>query len=202
MPASPEQSQKALGTRGVLIEVGRELFSTQGYFATGTERIVTEAGVTRGALYHHFADKKALFHAVLEELNAELIRGYGEVTTRRGDVWQQLGRGLQFLLDRALEPQIGQITVVDGPAVLGWAAWQELIGRLCLGLFEDSIVAAIDQGIIDPQPVEPLAHILMAATSSTAMLIVNSPDPKATRTEVGESLDRLLDGLRCEPAER
>lgn len=199
MPASPEQSEKALTTRASLVMVGRELFSTQGYFSTGTEQIVTRAGVTKGALYHHFADKKALFQAVFEAVNAELITSYGQVTARGGDVWQRLGKGVQFLLDQALEPQIGQITVIDSPAVLGWAAWRELVSRLCLGLFEEAIGAAIEQGIIAHQPIEPLAHILMAATSATAMLIVDSADPKATRTEVGESLDRLLDGLRLVP---
>lgn len=196
MPASPEQSEKALTTRATLVEVGLQLFSTQGYFATGTEQLVAEAGVTRGALYHHFADKKALFQAVFEEVTSELIADYAEVTARGGDVWQRLGKGMQFLLDRALEPNIGQIAMVDGPAVLGWAAWRELIGRLILGELEEAIGAAIDEGIIDRQPIEPLAHILMAATTATAMLIVHSPDPKGTRTEGGESLDRLLDGLR------
>lgn len=202
MPASHEQSQKALTTRAGLIEVARELFSTQGYFATGTEQIVAQAGVTRGALYHHFADKKTLFHAVFEEVNTELIGGYGTVTARDGDVWQRLCKGTQFLLDRALEPDIGQITVVDGPAVLGWAAWREMVGRLILGLYEESIAAAIDEGIIVRQPIEPLAHILVAATSSMAMLIVHSADPKGTRTEAGESLDQLFDGLRCKPLHR
>jgi AcrR family transcriptional regulator len=196
MPASAQQVEQAVATRATLLAAARELFGTQGYFDTGTEQIVIRAAVTRGALYHHFADKKALFEAVFEEVESELVHRLTGRAPQGANAWGNFCSGAQMLLDMSLEPAVQRIILLDGPAALGWDVWRKLKDRYALAFIEAAIHEAIDEGTIPRQPATVLAHMISAAVTAGAMLIVNAPDPKTTRAEAGESLDRLLNGLR------
>jgi AcrR family transcriptional regulator len=194
--AAPDRARRGEATRAALIAAARELFVTKGYFATGTEEIVAKANVgTRGALYHHFADKQALFRAVFEAVEEDLLARAAS-TDIAPNAWDQLVAGLQGFLTAALEPEVQRIILVDGPAVLGWNDWRELEARYGITVIEAALEVAMDQGTIRNQPRRELAHLILAAVDEAALLIAHSDDPEAARRNTSEALGRLLDGLR------
>jgi AcrR family transcriptional regulator len=188
-------SARGASTRADLLRVGRELFSERGYAAVGTEEIVARAGVTRGALYHHFADKRDLFRAVHEELEDELVGGIAARIGGIDDPWELIVTGLRAFLDACTDPAIMRVSFQDAPAVLGWREWREISERHGMGLVSFALQNAMDSGVLAPRPVQPLAHLLMGAMSEAAMVIVNSPDPDAARAEIEPPLIALLEGL-------
>jgi AcrR family transcriptional regulator len=190
------QAERAEATRGALIAAARRLFAERGYNAVGTEEIVREAGVTRGALYHHFDGKRELMSAVYEQLEAELSADFGTRITPGADPFTVLREGAETFLDQCLEPEVQQIALLDAPAVLGWEEWRAINARYALGLIEAVLSHGIETGHIRAQPVRPLAHALIGALDEIAMLVARSEDPAATRAEVGETLGSILDGLR------
>ena len=182
-------------TRAELMRVARALFAERGYAGVGTEEIVARANVTRGALYHHFADKKALFRAVHEELEQELMAQIGEQIAGIEDPWELAVTGVRAFLDACTDDALRQIALIDAPAVLGWEEWREIDARYGLGLVSFGLQNAMDAGVLTPRPVRPLAHLLMGAMSEAAMLIANAEDPGAARDEVEAPLLALIEGL-------
>jgi AcrR family transcriptional regulator len=192
-------AERAEATRATLIAVARRLFVDQGYFATGTEEIVQAAGLTRGALYHHFADKKALFLAVFEGVEEDLLANAGTLATAT-DAFGQLRSGLLGFLDASLTPEVQRVLLIDGPAVLGWQDWRELEARYGLGAIRGLLAAAVDEGTLRPQPVDALAHILLASIDEAALFIANAPDQRAARDLAVSAMESLLDGLAVPPS--
>ena len=187
--------EQAAETRAKLVATARRLFADRGYFSTGTTEIVVQAGVgTRGALYHHFEDKEALFAAVLEELEADLAVRVGATITG-GSGFERLRQGLLGFLDASLDAEVARILLIDGPAVLGWDKWREIEARHGLGAIGHLLGAGIDDGTIKPVAVAPSAHLLLSAADEAALFIAHAPDPVAARAEVGATLDALLAGL-------
>jgi AcrR family transcriptional regulator len=197
VPAGPGADAPARGaaTRAALLRVGRELFAERGYADVGTEEIVARAGVTRGALYHHFADKRDLFRAVHEELEQALVADIAERIGGIDDPWELIVTGVRAFLDACTDPAIMRISLMDAPAVLGWAEWREIDARYGLGLVSFGLQNAIDRGVLAPRPVRPLAHLLMGAMAEAAMVIANADDPAAAREEVEPPLIALVEGL-------
>jgi AcrR family transcriptional regulator len=184
-------------TRGALIDAARELFAERGYAAVGTEQIVARGGVTRGALYHHFRDKKDLFRAVHEQLEEGLVASVGERIAGIDDPWELLVTGLRAFLDACTDPALMRISLLDAPGVLGWAEWREIDARHGLGLVSFGLRNAMDRGLFREQDVRPLAHLLIGAMTEAAMVIANASDHEAARREVEPPLLALLDGLRA-----
>jgi AcrR family transcriptional regulator len=193
-----KHSERSEATRAALVAAARPLFATRGFAGVGTEEIVRAAGVTRGALYHQFRDKEDLFAAVFEQLEGELAQrtaaaaGAAAGTT---DPLVELRVGTNAWLDACTEPEVQRIVLLDAPAVLGWDRWREIGTRYGLGLVEAVLQAAVDAGRLEPQPVRPLAHVLMAAVDEAALYVATAEDTKAARAEVGAVLDRLLAAL-------
>ena len=184
-------------TRGVLLRVARELFTDKGYADTATEDIVQRAGVTRGALYHHFRDKEDLFQAVFEDAERGLVETVrSAVASAQADPWQGFLVGCQAFLDACLEPAVQRIVLLDAPSVLGWETWRRIDAEYGVGLLRQSLQAAMDAREVDLLPVNPLAHILLGALTEAAMVIARAEDVKSTRAEVGAVTDRLLRGLK------
>ncbi len=183
-------------TRAGLITVARELFAERGYAAVGTEEIVARAGVTRGALYHHFTDKRDLFAAVHEQLEAELVASIGERMRSIEDPWELLVTGVRAFLDACTDQALMRISLLDAPAVLGWARWREIDMRYGLGLVSFGLENAMERGLFARREVRPLAHLLIGAMSEAAMVIANASDHAAARREVEPPLIALLEGLR------
>jgi AcrR family transcriptional regulator len=198
MEARSRKAEQSEATRAALLKVARKLFAERGYASVGTEEIVQRAKVTRGALYHHFRDKKDLFRAVHEQLEAEMAERIGQQLAggNPSDPIGLLAEGARTFLDHTTGP-LARITLVDAPSVLGWEEWRAIDEKYGMGLVIAGLQGAIEAGVISEQPVKPLAHLLLAALGEAGMLIANAEDPKATRAEVEPPLLRLLEGLRA-----
>jgi AcrR family transcriptional regulator len=190
------QAERSEATRAALLGAGRRLFAERGYGAVGTEEIVREAGVTRGALYHHFDGKRELLDAVYEQLEAELAQELADSLVPGASVLETLRAGGEAFLDHCLEPEVQQIVLLDAPAVLGWERWREIGARYGLGLISALVTAGIEAGEIEPQPVEPLAHALLGALDEVAMYVARADDPAKARAEVGQTVAGLVEALR------
>jgi len=193
------REEQTEGTRAALLAAARELFSERGYAAVGTEEIVQRARVTRGALYHHFADKKDLFRGVHEQMEGELTAAIAAQLAEAAaeDPLAGLTTGVGSFLDACTDPRLARIVLLEAPSVLGWAEWREIDERYGLGLVMAGLEGAMDAGSLRPQPVKPLAHLMLGALGEAAMVIANADDPEAARREVEPSLLGLLDGLRA-----
>lgn len=191
------QSERSEATRGALVAAARGLFAERGYAGVGTEEIVRAAGVTRGALYHHFTDKRDLFEAVYEQLEVDLTEriASGALAANVDSPLAAMRAGAAMFLRACTEPEAQQIALLDGPAVLGWARWREIGAEHGLGLIEATLRAAIEADAIPRQPVRPLAHVLMGALDEAALLVATADDPERARAEVERTLDFVIDSL-------
>lgn len=191
------QAERSEATQGALIAAARSLFAEHGYSGVGTEEIVRAAGVTRGALYHHFDDKRTLFEAVYEQIEIELAEriAVGALQANAASPLEAMRAGAEMFLAASTEPETQRIVLLDGPSVLGWDRWREIGAAHGLGLIEATLRAAIEAGAIEPQPVRALAHVLMGALDEAAMLVARADDPEAMKAEVAGTLGTLLSGL-------
>jgi AcrR family transcriptional regulator len=194
-PARRTQSERTAATRAALLAAARELFARDGFAATGREAIVTKAGVTRGALYHHFATKQALFRAVFEQLEAEVMSQVARAASHASSPFEMLRTGAIAYLDAALDPAVQRVALLDAPAVLPPGVRAEIVETHALGVVREVLRAAMDDRSIARQPVEPLAHIVVAALHEAALYVARSRDQRRARKEVGATIDRLLGGL-------
>jgi len=191
-----KQEQRTEATRGALMTAARALFTLRGYDEVGTEEIVRAAGVTRGALYHHFGGKAELLEAVYMQLEAESTERVARIVldSEFESPVEAMKAGIEAFLDECAEPELRQIALHDAPAVLGWDRWREIGAANGLGLIEASLGAAVEAGEIRPVPLKPLAHLLLGALDEAAMLVARDEDPVA-RAEVTATLGALLDGF-------
>jgi len=197
--ASPRRTKAAQreATTAALITAARTLFAERGYAGVGTEEIVQHAGVTRGALYHHFKDKEDLFRAVLVQVSAETAQRVLIAALAIDDPWEALVVGADAFLDASVTPEVQRIMLVDGPAVLGWDVWRAADADYGLEMLAQAIQRAIDTGRIIPQPAKALAHVLLGALDEAAMVVARADDPEAAREEMGRTVRHLLEGLRA-----
>jgi AcrR family transcriptional regulator len=186
------QAERSAATRRALLDSGRALFAARGFAGTAREDIVSQAGVTRGALYHHFVGKEQLFRAVYEEMEREIADRILTAAATGPDPAEQLRLGCRAFLDLATDPAVQRIALIDAPSVLGWRTWREVEAVHGLGLVRDGLQAAMDAGQIRPQPVTPLSHVVLAALNEAALYIAGAADPVAARVEMGAVLDGLL----------
>jgi len=195
--APGRQAARSEATRAKLIDAGIKLFSERGFAGVGTEEIVEQAEVTRGALYHHFGDKRDLFRAVHETLEGRLVAEIAAAleSDPREDALEALEVASRAVLDMALDSKIARVTLIDAPSVLGWEEWREIDTRYGLGLTESVLTAAMEAGRIKSQPVTPLAHLLVAALGEAAIMVATASDPKRARAEIEPALSALLHGL-------
>ena len=165
------KAEQSEATRAALVAIARRLFAERGYAKVGTEEIVRAAGVTRGALYHHFSGKEDLFRAVYEDVERELVEQIATGAMSAGDPFAALQAGAQAFLDACEDPGIQRIALLDAPSVLGWAQWREIGLKYGFGLVEATLEATMEAGQIARQPVKPLAHLLIGAIDEAAMLV-------------------------------
>jgi len=191
------QVERSEATRAALVKAGRELFGERGYAAVGTEEIVARAGVTRGALYHQFADKRDLFRAVFIAVEEEVISRLGaEVVAKASTAAEALSTTMGAWLDVCEEPDIQQILLLDAPGVLGWEEWREIGQRYALGEAMALLEAAMDAGDLARQPVRALAHVVVGALDEAALYVAGAEDRTTARAEMTGVLERLIVGLR------
>jgi len=191
------QAQRREGTRAALIGAGRKLFARDGYEAVSSEALVAEAGVTRGALYHHFNGKRGLFAAVFEQVESELVGRFRLEELAGDDPLAALLGAVDQFLEISLESEIQRIALLDGPSVLGWDAWHEVEARYGLGLIEAALGAAMEAGAIRRLPVSELSLMLLGAMIEAALQLARADDPQAARLRASAALRALLEGLRA-----
>jgi AcrR family transcriptional regulator len=192
------QAERSEATRTALVDVARRLFAKRGYADVGTEEIVRRAGVTRGALYHHFSGKEDLFAAVAEQVEEELTRRSAEAALIHEDPWEQQKAGWEAFLDGCLDPAVQRIILLDAPSVLGPKAWREIASKYGLALVQFGLQSLMDAGLIEEQPVDPLSHLVIGALSEAAMVIAQAEDTVAARAQMGASFERVMNGLRVD----
>ena len=185
------QQERSRATREALVATARRLFAERGYAHVPAEEIVTAAGVTRGALYHHFDDKQQLFRAVLEELEGEVPAEVAAAPDRPTGMVVGLGR----FLDVCQRPEVARVALTDAPAVLGWQAWREVEARHGLGVITRDLQAAAREGLLVDTPVPVLAQLVLSAVIEAALLIAHATDPAAARADAEQALLTLLSGM-------
>ena len=179
------QTDRTASTRAALVSAARALFAEHGFAAVGTERIVRAAGVSRGALYHHFTDKTELFAAVLEAVEADILREINAtISATSKDPIDGMIAGTDAWLDACAEPEVQRIVLLDAPAVLGWERWREVELRHSLGLVENLLSQAMAVGRIRRRPLRLLAHIVIGALDEAALYTACADDPETARRDV------------------
>ena len=193
------QAERAAETREALIAAARPLFAEHGFAEVALETIVRAAGVTRGALYHHFADKTALFAAVFERVEAEVATRMVEAiaTSHETDPVEVMRLGAAFWLDACSDPEIQRIVLVDAPGVLGWTRWTEIGNRYNTGLVRELLINAVETGRIPPQPIEATALTMLGAMREATMYVARAEDHDQARQEAGAVMDRLIHALHA-----
>ena len=186
-PRRRSQPERSAATRAALLDAGRALFTEPGVGQVSAEQIVAAAGVTRGALYHHFQDKNDLFRAVFEQLETELTE-----QLRPALEGSEPTAALGAFLDACQRPEVRRIALTDAPAVLGWQEWRAIEMRHGLGLIADRMRALAGLGAPLAAPPDLLAPMLFSATLEAALLIAAAPDPARVRAEVEHALGVLL----------
>lgn len=194
------RAEQVRQTRAALIAAGRRLFGREGFAATSVEDLASEARVTTGALYHHFPTKTALFETVFLEVHRELLAESAAAGEGSSDLVEVLVAGFDAFLDAVLKPEVQQIVVTDGPAVLGLARFTELDERDAFGEIVMVLTAANEAGQLSVEEPEVLARLLLGALTRGATLIAGSQDPAATRDAVARSVRAVLLGLGPSPS--
>lgn len=187
-------AERSDATRAMLLAAAREVFATSGFAAATIDDIVRQAGVTRGALYHHFGSKEEVFREVYELVEKELADRSATAALAGRTPVSRLQRGIDAFLDACLEPAVQRIALLDGLSVLGWEAWHEIGVRYNFGLLLIGL-----QDVVGRRPVEPVAHLLQGSIMRAGMVIARADDPVAIRRTMGTELRALLAGLRSRP---
>lgn len=189
------QRERSEATTGQLLAAARHLFATDGYAATSLDAVVAEAGVTKGAVYHHFRGKAELFEAVYEHeqarLSEELARAFGS----KADPVEGAYAACRAFLDASMDQGVQRITLLDAPSALGWERMREIEAEYGLALIKSGIKAAIDAKRIARRDVDSLAHLLFGALCEGAMYVVRADDPALARRRFEREVKALLDAL-------
>jgi AcrR family transcriptional regulator len=191
------QQERSAATRDALISSARKLWGARGYAEVGTPEIAAAAGVTRGAMYHQFADKAALFGEVVEAVEQDVMARMATIVAESGagSPADAIRAAVDAWLEVSGDPEVRQLILLDAPSVLGWAAFRDVAQRYSLGMTEQLLTEAIRAGQLADQPVRPLAHVLIGALDEAAMAIATADDPKRVRRETREVLHRLIDAM-------
>src|SRR5688572_23634125 len=181
------KAEQGEATRAKLVRVARRLFATKGYGATSILDITKGAKVTRGALYHHFADKQALFEAVFEAVERDTLERIGAVVAAERRPERRLKVGLNAFLDACLDREYQRVALLDAPSVIGWERWQEIDAAYGLGMTRAAIANAVEEGFIRRVDPEPLAHLVLGALNHAGLAIARADDVGAARRSFGEA---------------
>lgn len=181
-------------TRAKLIRAARKAFAAKGYAAASMDDLTAEAGLTRGALYHNFGDKKGLLQAVIDQIDAEMLERMRTARDGAETRWQGLLAESVAYIEMALEPEIQRIMLLDGPAVLGDPSkWPNQ--NACLRTTAQTIQALVDEGTVSPVDAEAAARLLNGAALNASLWIAASDDPRRVYEKAVEAFRRLAAGL-------
>lgn len=188
------QAGRSAATKDALVRAARPLFAQEGFGGVSTEAIVRAAGVSRGAMYHQFKDKTALFEAVFEAVEQDVTSRLATTVSKaqETDPIALMELGAHAWLDVCAEPEVQRIVLLDAPAVLGWGRWREVGMKYGVGLVEAMIAHAISVGRIQEQPIKPLAHVFIGSLDEAAMYVVRAEDIGLARDQMRAVISRLV----------
>ena len=189
------QEERSAATTGMLLRAARDLFAKKGFADTATEDILSAAGVTRGAMYHHFDNKAALFRAVFENEEAALTARLMKVAQAQPDALSGLHAGCRAFLEACLDPVVQRIVLRDARAVLSLDELREIESRYTLAALRNGLANAISSGAMLDRPVDMLAHMILGALSEAAMAIARAPQPKKVLKDALREFDLLIEGV-------
>jgi len=191
---SGSRTEKMEQTRAKLITAGRKAFAEKGFVQASMDDFTAEAGLTRGALYHNFGDKKGLLKAVINQIDAEMLKRMAQASEQAGAGWHGLIAEHIAYIEMALEPQIQRIMLLDGPAVLGDPSqWPNQTA--CLRRAAAEIEALVAQGVVKPVDAEAAARLLNGAALNAALWIAASPEPQAVLLRALEAFREMAKGF-------
>jgi AcrR family transcriptional regulator len=187
--------ERGEATRQELVEAATRLFAERGYEDTSIEAVLREAGVSRGALYHHFAGKEALFEAALESVEERVAQAVRESVIGITDPVESLRHGMVTWLGLTDDPVVRRVSLIDAPSVVGWEKWRGTDERHGFGMMKHALRTLADAGHVRPELVDVLAHMLLAALVEAALLIARSDDPAAAKKAGQEAIEELLQSV-------
>jgi AcrR family transcriptional regulator len=191
----PTQAERTEATRARLIATARRLFAEKGFAGTSTEEILSEASVSRGALYHHFPSKTDLFQATFEAVEDDLTTHVMTAAGATSDPKRMLERGFEAFLDQCRNPEVQRIVMIDGATVLGWDTWHALDERYGFGAIKAVLELAAEQGTIPSASVEPMAHLLLGAVMQAGMVVARADDPAGAKRAMTKTFARIVAAL-------
>lgn len=194
-PVRSQRVSQGEETKASLLAAARDLFGANGYGATSLEEIVARAGVTKGALYHHFGGKAELFQAVHEQVKREVSDRVVEVFLEP-DPWEAMVAGSRLMIEAQLDPAVRRIALHDARSVLDWEHIRAVETRYGTVGLRGVLRRAVRVGAIDRQPLRPLALLLSGAIAEACFYVADADDPDAALEEAMALLLRLLEGLR------
>jgi AcrR family transcriptional regulator len=193
--ASGKRAAQGRATRGQLIEVATRLFAEHGYEGTSIEAVLSAAGVSRGALYHHFAGKEALFEAVVSAVSEQVTVELTEAVQGCADPLDAMRTAAIAWIGLAADPVIQRVVLVDAPSVLGWDRWRAMDDGRTLGTMRAMLQAISDSGRLPAELVGPFSHMILAALDEIVLVIARAPDSMAAVAEGRMAVQALLDRL-------
>jgi AcrR family transcriptional regulator len=182
-------------TRAALIGVATELFAANGYDGTAIPAVLEAAGVSRGALYHHFESKEALFEAVLKSVEANVMIRVARSTRPVTDALDGLRRGCAAYLAMCRDPVVRQISLIDAPGVIGWERWRQIDEQHAFGLVKSAVAALADRGRVKRELVDVVAHMVLASLLEVALLVARADEGRLAIRRGQEAIDELLTAL-------
>jgi AcrR family transcriptional regulator len=193
--APGKRAAQGRATRGQLIEVATRLFAEHGYEGTSIEAVLSAAGVSRGALYHHFAGKEALFEAVVSAVSEQVTVELTEAVQGCVDPLDAMRTAAVAWIGLAADPVIQRVVLVDAPSVLGWDRWRAMDDGRTLGAMRAMLQAISDSGRLPAELVGPFSHMILAALDEIVLVIARAPDSTAAVAEGRMAVQALLDRL-------
>lgn len=181
-----------------LLEAARAEFVAKGFAEAKTEAIVARAGLTRGALYHHFADKTALFACVVESMMTEIDLAVSIAASKETSPFGALRSGIRGYLRECARDDVRRVLLIDGPAVLGWEQWRAIDERSAFAATRDSVRRCMRAGEIATTDANALARTLLGMVTQAGLEIGRSENPKQTHRSLSNSIDFVLDALKTD----
>lgn len=193
---SSRRQQYSASTKRALVDVARELFTEQGYASTSLDAIVAGARVTKGALYHHFSGKQALFEAVFEKVEADASARIRKAIRTTRDPWEKATLGLREFLDVVQQAEYSRIVIQEGPVVLGYERYREQEERSTFGIVQEIVSSVLETYDLEPSMVETFSRVFFGAMSAAGAAVSSAEDPRRASTEVEAAIAFILEGLR------
>ena len=200
MPVKRLRERQAEATHELLVAIAREQFTDRGFAATSIEDIVQRAGVAKGALYHHFKGKDALFRAVYEAVQADVVSAVMAAALAEEEPWAAVRAGLSAFLDACLDPEFRRIVVLESVSVLQPEVREGGIEHVELPMLRTVLTPLMANNVLPGVAVDPLAHVALGGLYGAALFIARSTDPTSARRDVDVVLDTLIGGLRASPS--